>query len=109
MFFIKYILENPNITLAHDLRKNVGPNKYKNINKNNDNNGYKSKKKEKNKNSDTNNIDPGKPKNTKVLNNTTKNSFGVKKFIPLTSVIKRVLNLLLIASTSRNEFVDNNA
>jgi hypothetical protein len=109
IFLIKYILENPNITLAHDLKKNVGPNRYKNISKNNDNKGYKSKKKEKNKNSETNNIDPGKPKNTNVLNNTTKNNLGVKKLIPLISVIKRVLNRLLIASTSKKELVDNNA
>ena len=38
-----------------------------------------------------------------------KNSFGHKKFIPLTSVSKRVLNLRAIASTNKNEFVDNKA
>ena len=54
-------------------------------------------------------IDPGKPKKTNEFNNETKKSFGHKKFIPLTSVISRVLNLRAIASTSRKELVESNA
>jgi hypothetical protein len=38
----------------------------------------KSKKNEKNKNSATKNIDPGKPKKTRVFNNIDKKSFGHK-------------------------------
>jgi hypothetical protein len=40
--------------------------------------GKKSKKKEKNKNSATKNIEPGKPKNTRVFNSIAKNSLGHK-------------------------------
>jgi hypothetical protein len=71
--------------------------------------GNKSKKKEKNKISDTNIIDPGNPKNTSVLSKLTKKSLGHKKLIPLISVINRVLNRRFIASTKKNEFVDNKA
>jgi hypothetical protein len=54
-------------------------------------------------------IDPGKPKKIKQLIKLTRNNFGHKKLIPLISVISLVLNRLLIASTSKNELVDNNA
>ena len=74
----KRLLENPNITFIHDLKKNVGPNKYKKINKNIAANGNKSKKKEKNKNSETNKIEPGKPKKIKIFNKTKRNNLGVK-------------------------------
>jgi hypothetical protein len=40
--------------------------------------GKKSKKKEKKRNSATKNIDPGKPKKTKVFSNILKNSLGHK-------------------------------
>lgn len=102
-------LEQPNITFIHDLKKNVGPNKYKKINIKRVNNGNKSKKKLKNRNSDTKNIEPGNPKKIKLFNSIIKNNLGHMKLIPLISVIKRVLNLLAIASTNRKEFVDSNA
>ena len=70
--------EKPNITFNHDLKKNVGPIRYRNDIKNRANIGKKSRKKEKNRNSATKNIDPGKPKNTRVFNNIDKNSFGHK-------------------------------
>ena len=54
-------------------------------------------------------IDPGNPKNTNKLIKLTKKSFGHKKFKPLISVTKRVLNRRPIASTNKKEFVDNNA
>jgi len=101
--------EKPNIVLSHDRKKKVGPIKYKNSNKNKAINGNKSKKKLKNKNSAMKKIDPGNPKNINVFVNTIKNNLGHKKFNPLISVIKRVLNRLAIASTSKNELVDNNA
>jgi len=104
-FFFKK-KEKLNMTFNHDLKKNDGANKYKKINKNIAIIGNKSKKKEKNKTSAIKNKDPGNPKNIKVFNNIAKNNLGHKKFIPLTSVINLVLNLLAIASTNRKEFVD---
>lgn len=71
--------------------------------------GNTSKKKVKNKNSAIKKIEPGKPKKIKQFNKIVKNNFGHKKLIPLISVIRRVLNLRLIASTNKNEFVDNKA
>jgi hypothetical protein len=101
--------EKPNITFIHDRKKNVGPIKYRNTSKNNAKKGNKSKIKLKNRNSDTNIIEPGKPKNISVLSKVMRKSLGHMKFIPLTSVSKRVLNRRAIASTSKNEFVDNKA
>ena len=101
--------EKPNIAFIQDLKKNVGANKYKNISKNNDINGNKSKKKVKNRNSETKKIDPGNPRKIRVFKSIARNSLGHMKFIPLTSVINRVLNLLATASTSKNELVDNRA
>lgn len=66
-------------------------------------------KKEKNKNSETKKIEPGKPKNIKTFSKAHKNSLGHKKFNPLISVIKRVLNLRAMASTSKKELVESNA
>ena len=83
--------------------------RYKSIIKNKHNKGNKSKKKLKKRISDTNIIDPGKPKNTRQFSRLTKKSFGHKKFIPLISVINLVLNRRPIASTSKNEFVDKRA
>jgi hypothetical protein len=77
--------------------------------KNRQSRGNKSKKKLKNNISETNIIEPGNPKKTKEFKRVTKNSFGHKKLIPLTSVIRRVLNLLAIASTNRKELVDSRA
>jgi hypothetical protein len=54
-------------------------------------------------------MEPGKPKNIKVFNKIARNNFGHKKFNPLISVIKRVLNLRATASTSKKEFVDKRA
>jgi hypothetical protein len=71
--------------------------------------GNKLKKKEKNKNSAIKNIEPGKPKKISVFSNTARKSLGHKKFKPLISVIRRVLNRRATASTRRNEFVDSRA
>lgn len=71
--------------------------------------GKRSKEKLKNKNSAIKKIDPGNPKKIRELAKITKNNLGHKKFKPLISVIKRVLNLRLIASTSKKEFVDKRA
>jgi hypothetical protein len=54
-------------------------------------------------------IEPGKPKKIKQLIKLIKNNLGHKKLIPLISVISRVLNRRLIASTNKNELVDKNA
>jgi hypothetical protein len=91
------------------LKKNVGANKYKSIKKKRERIGNKSKKKEKNKNSAIKKIVPGNPKNIKQLSKIAKNNFGHKKFNPLISVTNRVLNLLLTASTNKNEFVERSA
>lgn len=102
-------IEKPNITFIQDRKKKVGPNKYKNNNKNKDKTGNKSKKKVKNKNSEIKKIDPGNPKKIRVFKRIAKKSLGHIKFIPLTSVIRRVLKRLAMASTNKNEFVDNSA
>lgn len=102
-------LEKPNIAFIQDLKKNVGANKYKNINKNSDISGNKSKKKVKNRNSETKKIDPGNPKKIRVFKSIARNNLGHIKFNPLISVIKRVLNLLATASTSKNELVESKA
>ena len=99
-------MEKPNIMFIHDLKKKVGPNKYKKISKKTVAVGNKSKKKEKKSISDTKKIEPGKPRNIKTFNNIQRKSLGHKKLIPLTSVIKRVLNRLATASTNKNEFVE---
>ena len=90
----------------HDLKKKVGPIKYRNTNKNVAPKGNRSRKKEKNNISETKKIDPGKPKKIKIFNNVTRNNFGQIKFSPLISVIRRVLNRLAIASTNKKEFVE---
>ena len=101
--------ENPNVRFSHDLKKNVGPIKYRNISKKIDITGNRSKKKLKNRNSATKKIDPGKPKKIKVLVRVIKKSLGHKKLRPLISVINRVLKRRATASTNKNEFVDNKA
>jgi len=54
-------------------------------------------------------IDPGKPKKTSRLIRLIRKSLGHRKFIPLISVIRRVLNLRATASTSKKELVDKRA
>jgi len=71
--------------------------------------GKRSKKNEKKSISETNIIEPGNPKKTRVFIKPIKNNLGHKKFSPLISVISLVLNLRLIASTRKNEFVDKRA
>ena len=102
-------VEKPNKAFIHDLKKKVGPSKYRNKSKNTVSTGNKSRKKEKNKNSETKNIEPGNPRNISVFRRAHRKSFGHIKFMPLISVIRRVLNLRAIASTSRKEFVESNA
>ncbi len=87
----------------------VGPNKYRSTIRKSVRRGNRSKQNEKNKISAINIIDPGKPRNTRRLTRLTKNNLGQIKLIPLISVIKRVLKRLPIASTSKNELVDNKA
>lgn len=70
--------ENPNIMFIQDLKKNVGPNKYRKTSKNKVHNGNKSRKKEKNKISETKKIEPGKPKKISMFNKTRRNSLGHK-------------------------------
>lgn len=87
----------------------MGPSRYKNTKRNIESTGNKSKKKLKNRNSDTKNIDPGNPKNIRLFNKVMRNNLGHIKLIPLISVRSLVLNLLAIASTSKNEFVESSA
>jgi hypothetical protein len=103
------LFENPNIRFIHDLKKNVGPSRYKKKRRKIDRRGKRSKKKLKNKNSETKNIDPGKPKNIKVFTRTIKNNLGHMKLRPLISVISRVLKRRATASTSKNELADRSA
>jgi F0F1-type ATP synthase gamma subunit len=107
--FLNIVVERPNNTFIQLRKKKVGPNRYSNIIKITHSIGKISKKKLKKRNSAIKKIEPGKPKKTKQFNKLIKKSFGHKKLIPLTSVIRRVLKRLLIASTSKNELVDNNA
>lgn len=95
--------------MTHERKKNVGPNKYKNIVRNKASRGNKSKKNEKNKISDIKNIEPGKPKNINKFIRHARNSLGHIKLTPLISVISLVLNRRAIASTNKKEFVDNRA
>ena len=74
----KSLSEKPNIMFIQDLKKNVGPKRYKKTNKNKAHKGNKSKKKEKKRISETKKIEPGKPRNIKILSRTNKNSFGHK-------------------------------
>lgn len=102
-------LEKPNRAFIQDLKKKVGPRRYKNSKRNIASKGNKSTKNEKKRNSETKKMDPGKPKNIKVFSKAHRKSLGHKKFIPLISVISRVLKRLAIASTNRNELVDSRA
>jgi len=102
-------VDDPNKTFIQIRKKKVGAIRYSKTIRKRQSKGKRSKKKEKNKISATNITDPGKPKKTNVFTKATKKSFGHKKLIPLISVINRVLNRRPIASTNKNELVDNNA
>jgi hypothetical protein len=106
---LKKLKDIPNITFIQFLKKKVGPKRYKKIKSKTDNKGKTSKKKLKNKNSAMKKIEPGNPKKIKQFNKTVRNNLGHKKFIPLISVINRVLKRRFIASTKRKELVDNKA
>jgi len=54
-------------------------------------------------------MDPGKPRKMRRLAKATKKSFGHEKFIPLISVIKRVLKRRFIISTIRKELEERRA
>ena len=101
--------ERPNMTFIQLLKKKVGPRRYNKGIRSKHNKGNKSKKKLKNNISAINKIEPGKPRKTRQFIKLAKNNLGHKKLIPLTSVIKRVLKRLLMASTKRKEFDDNKA
>lgn len=103
------LTDKPKRTFIQLRKKKVGANKYKSIIKKIDKSGNKSQKKVKNKNSAIKKIVPGNPKKIKQFTKLIKKSLGHKKLSPLISVINRVLKRLFIASTSKNEFVDNNA
>lgn len=103
------LLENPNIKFIHDLKKNVGPSRYKKRRRKIDKRGKRSKKKLKNKNSETKKIEPGKPKNIKVFTRTIRNNLGHIKLRPLTSVISLVLKRRATASTNKKELADKSA
>ena len=102
-------VEDPNKVFIQLLKKKVGPIKYKKTMSIRHKDGKRSKKNEKKRISETNIIEPGKPKKTSVLTKLTKNSLGHRKLSPLISVINRVLKRLLIASTRKKELVDNKA
>jgi hypothetical protein len=68
--------EKPNIIFIQDLKKNVGPNKYKKTTKNKVHKGNRSRKKEKKRISETKKIEPGKPKKISIFSKTRRNNFG---------------------------------
>ena len=70
------LVEKPNIIFIQDLKKKVGPNKYKKNIRKRAAAGNKSKKNEKNKISEIKKIEPGNPKNIKIFNKVTKKSLG---------------------------------
>jgi hypothetical protein len=74
--FFKRLLEKPNIAFIQDLKKKVGPIKYRNTINKRAHNGNRSKKNEKNSISEMKNIDPGKPRNISMFSRTSKNSLG---------------------------------
>lgn len=102
-------VDKPKSTFIQLLKKKVGPNKYKNGSKKIHKTGKRSSRKLKKSTSAIKKIEPGKPKKIKQLTRLIKKSFGHKKFIPLTSEINLVLNLLFIASTRKKELEDSNA
>jgi hypothetical protein len=101
--------ENPNSKFTQDLKKKVGPNKYKNNKRVSAKKGKRSMKKEKKRNSETKKMDPGNPRKISRFIRAAKNNFGHKKLRPPNSVISLVLNLLAMASTSKKELVESKA
>lgn len=101
--------EAPKRALTQVLKTNVGAIRYNKTTRKRHNAGNRSNRKVKNKISETNIIEPGNPKKTNKLTKLTRKSFGHKKFIPLISVISRVLKRLDMASTNKNELVDRRA
>ena len=87
----------------------VGTIRYSRTNRITARTGKKSRINEKNKTSAIKNRDPGKPKNINKLTKISRKSFVLRRPIEETSVINRVLNLLLIQSTNKKKFVDKNA
>lgn len=102
-------VDDPNRTFIQLRKKKVGPIKYSSTINTRHNSGNRSKKKLKKRISATNITDPGNPRKIRQFTNPIKNNFGQRKFKPLTSVIKRVLNRRPMASTSRKELVDKRA
>ena len=107
--FLWKLTDVPNKAFIHVRSTKVGANKYNKIINSKYNAGNKSNRNVKNRISDTNIIEPGKPKKTNKLIRLIKKSFGHTKLRPLTSVINRVLKRRAMASTNKNEFVDNRA
>jgi hypothetical protein len=97
------------MTFIQIRKKKVGATRYSRKIKIKHKTGNRSKKKLKNRISETNMMEPGKPRKTRQFTNVTKKSLGHIKLIPLTSVMSRVLNLRPIASTKKNELVDKRA
>jgi len=102
-------LEEPKRTFIQLRKKKVGANKYRSTMKIRQSKGKRSKKKLKNSISETNMMDPGKPKKTNEFTSPARKSLGQRKLIPLISVISRVLKRRAIASTNKKEFVDRSA
>jgi hypothetical protein len=69
-------VEKPNIMFIHDLKKNVGPSKYKKKIRNIAAAGNKSMKNEKNRNSDTKKSEPGNPRKISKFVNEARNNLG---------------------------------
>jgi hypothetical protein len=103
------IVDNPKSTFTQLLKKKVGPSRYKKGIRKRQRKGKRSNKKLKNRTSAMKKIEPGKPKKTKQLRRLIKKSLGHKKLTPPISVIRRVLNLRLTASTKKKELDDRSA
>ena len=103
------LFEKPNRRFIQDLKKKIGPSKYKNNKRKTHNSGKRSKKKLKKRNSETKKIDPGKPKNIRVFISAIRKSLGHIKLRPLTSVISLVLKRRATASTNKKEFAESKA
>jgi hypothetical protein len=106
---LNIVVDNPKSTFIQLRKKKVGPSRYNSTIKIIHKIGKISKKKLKKRNSAIKKIEPGKPKKIRQFSRLIKNNLGHKKLMPLTSVIKRVLKRLFIASTSKKEFVDSRA
>jgi hypothetical protein len=105
----KVTVDKPNRVLNQFRKKKVGPRKYRIKNNIVANTGKRSQKNKKNNTSAIKKIEPGNPKNIKRFIKATKNNLGQEKFIPLISVIKRVLKRRFIISTIKNELEERRA